>query len=163
MKIIIHDLNEKEISKLSFNEDDYLINSLECKNSCIGCFSCWIKHPKICCYNDQFSHIPDLIKKASEFIIISKARYGCYSSSTKRVLERCIGYILPYFCVRNNMIHHETRYHNSLIFHPIFYGNLNTVDKECLYNLAKANSINLDATFKVDYCKNIKEIKKCIS
>lgn len=163
MRIIIHDLEEKDLSKLNLSKLDHIINSLECENSCIGCFSCWIKHPKVCCYNDEFSNLPNLIKDADEWLIISKSRYGCYSTSIKRVLERCIGYVLPYFCLREGMIHHELRYDKKLLFHTIFYGDINKQDERCLFDLTKANSINLASSYKIEYCKNIKEIKKCIS
>lgn len=156
----MHDLNEK---KLPFKPDDYVVDSSLCKNSCIGCFSCWIKHPKECCYDDEYSNLVDKLKEADEFIIISKNRYGCYSSSIKRVLERCIGYVLPYFCIRDGMIHHAPRYDHNLLLHTIFYGELTDLDKDNLYTLTKANSINLNTNFKVSYCQNIKEIKKCIS
>ena len=88
-----------------------------------------------------------------ELIIISKNRYGCYSESVKRVLERCIGYVLPYFTIRNKHIHHASRYKNKLKLTTYFYGDITDDDKVCLNNLVKANSINLNAS---DY--EVKEI-----
>ena len=88
MRTIIHDLNYNDLKDINFNKDDKVINSLECNKNCMGCFSCWIKHPKKCTLNDSFSNIVEYLKDSDEFIIISKCRYGCYSSSTKMVLER---------------------------------------------------------------------------
>lgn len=159
MRTIIHDLNINDIKKFSFNKTDYVVSANECQNNCIGCFSCWIKHPKTCIYKDAFSNLTDKIKDSDELIIISKNRFGCYSTKIKRVFERCIGYVLPYFCIRNNMIHHTPRYNKQIVFHTIFYGNITNEDKTCLYNLTKANSINLNAKeFKVTYYNDIKEI-----
>lgn len=163
MRTIFYDLSEKDISKIKFKDDDYLISSSLCKNTCIGCFSCWIKHPGICCYKDSFSNLSKVLKQTDELVIISKSRYGCYSSDIKRLLERCLGYVLPYFAIRDNMIHHELRYDKNLLFHSIFYGSINRKDKELLNDLVKANSINLNANYRVDFCNNVKEIKKCIS
>lgn len=159
MRLILHDLNEEDILKFKFKEDDKIISTLNCTNSCIGCFSCWIKHPTRCIYKDSFSNLVHYLKKSDELIIISKSRYGSYSSSIKIVLERCIGYVHPYFVIRKNMIHHKSRYKNKLNFTVFFYGNITDQDRVCLYDLVKANSINLNTyNFNV-ICKNkLKEI-----
>ena len=159
MRTIIHDLNKKDIKKLKFNKDDKIIDALSCKNSCVGCFSCWIKHPKNCIYKDNYSNITNFLKESDELIIISKSRYGCYNSQIKRVLERCIGYVLPYFIIRNNEIHHEARYEKQIKLKAYFYGNITKEEKKCLIKLVKANSINLNAKdYSVYFSKNIKEM-----
>lgn len=160
MRTIIHDLKEKEIN---FNKDDKTISSLNCMKNCIGCFSCWTKHPKKCVLKDEFDHLSEYIKDSDELILISECRYGCYSSDVKRVLERCIGYVLPYFEIRNNEIHHKSRYDKKLKLSTYFYGNIQDKDKECLEKLVKANALNLNALeYNIKYLKNIKELEKCI-
>ena len=160
MRTIIHDLNDKDFKKMNFSNEDFIINACNCKNNCIGCFSCWIKHPKKCIYKDEFSEITEKLRKSNELIIISESKYGCYSTNIKRVLERCIGYILPYFCIRDNMVHHKERYNSKITFNSIFYGDIDEGDKKCLDSLVKATSINLNALcYKVSFYKNIKEIK----
>lgn len=162
MRTIIHDLKDIELKNYNFDVNDSVISSIECTKSCIGCFSCWVKHPKRCALNDNFSNIVDSLKKSDEFIIISKCRYGCYSALVKRVLERCIGYVLPYFTIKNNEIHHESRYDKGLKFSVYFYGDIDDSDKEILNYLVKANSINLNTKeYKVTYLNNIKEIDIC--
>lgn len=163
MRMIIHDLNEREIKKIKFNNDDKVISSLNCSKNCIGCFSCWIKHPKKCAIKDDYSNMVEILKESDELILISNCRYGCYSSDVKRVLERCIGYVLPHFTIRNNEIHHLSRYKNKLKLCTYFYGNITEEDKKCVYNLVKANSINLNAKeYQVKFVNNLKEIKECI-
>ena len=159
MRLIIHDLTEADINKFKFNKDDKIISTINCNNNCIGCFSCWIKHPTKCIHNDIYSNIVDYLKITDEFIIISKSRYGCYSKEIKQVLERCIGYVLPYFTIRKNKVHHKTRYKNKLNFTTFFYGDITKEDKKCLYDLTKANSINLNTNnFNVICENNIEEI-----
>lgn len=156
MKTIIHDLDFLDKELFNISDTDKVINTNDCKNSCIGCFSCWIKHPKICIYKDEYSNITESLKKSDELIIISKNRYGCYSENVKRVLERCIGYVLPYFTIRNKHIHHASRYNNQLKLTAYFYGNITDDDKVCLNNLVKSNSINLNAiTFEVKEINNV--------
>lgn len=162
MRTIIHDLNEIDLKELNFNEHDNIISSINCKKNCIGCFSCWIKHPKKCALRDEFSNITELIKNSDELVIISKNRYGCYSAETKKVLERCIGYVLPFFTIRNNEIHHQSRYKKKLKFSAYFYGDITTKDKDAIEKLVKANSINLNASnYEINYINNIKELQIC--
>lgn len=163
MRTIIHDLTKDEVKKLKFKEDDNVISSLDCNNNCIGCFSCWIKHPKECCIKDEFYNIVNNLRDSDELILISKCRYGCYSNNIKRVLERCIGYVIPYFTIRNGQIHHKSRYDKKIKLFTYFYGNISEEDKKCVDKLVKANAVNLNANdYKIKYVHNIKEIKKCI-
>lgn len=162
MRTIIHDLDENDLKELNLNKDDKIINAKECYKGCIGCFSCWIKHPKRCFIKDNFSNIVNYIKESEELILISKCRYGCYSNEVKRVFERCIGYVLPYFTIRNNEIHHISRYDNKIKLSTYFYGIIDEEDKKCVYNLVKANAINLNTKeYRVNYVDNLKELEKC--
>ena len=145
MKTIIHDLEFLDKKLFDISDNDIIINANNCKNSCIGCFSCWIKHPKVCIYKDSYSNITEALKNSDELILISKNRFGCYSESVKRVLERCIGYVLPYFTIRDKRIHHASRYDKKLKLTTYFYGDITDNDYKCLDSLVKANSINLNA------------------
>lgn len=163
MKLILHDLNNNQIKKLHFNESDKIVNSLNCKNNCIGCFNCWIKHPMKCSINDNYNNLVSFLNKSDEFIIISKSIFGCYSSNAKKVLERLIGYVDPRFTIRNNEIHHKSRKNKNIKFSVYFYGNISEKDKEILSKLVKANSINLNTkNYNIKFCKNISEVIKCI-
>ena len=73
MKTIITDINEYD-SIIDVDSNDKVILARDCKNSCIGCFSCWIKHPKKCIYKDKYSDITESLKNSDELIIISKSR-----------------------------------------------------------------------------------------
>jgi multimeric flavodoxin WrbA len=162
MRTIIHDLEEKDLKKIKFEKNDIILSSLECKKNCIGCFSCWIKHPKYCALKDEFSKIADNLKESEEFIIISKCRYGCYSAATKRVLERCIGYVLPYFTMREKEIHHAARYKQQLKLNVYLY-DATERDKPVVEKLVKANALNLNAQdYNITYLKDKKELLKCI-
>lgn len=163
MRTIIHDFKEDSLKKINFYDDDIVINSRDVTKGCIGCFSCWVKHPKVCIHNDSIREIVDNIKNSDELIIISECRYGCYSSYVKRVLERCIGYVLPFFTIRDNMIHHKSRYDKKIRFNTYFYGDISNWDKICLRELVRANAINLEAMdYRVNFISNIKELSECI-
>ena len=79
------------------------------------------------------------------------------------VLERCIGYVLPFFTIRSGAIHHQSRYPKKLKFSVYFYGDLNEDDKKIACDLVKANSINLNASsYDIKFIKEAKELSKCI-
>ena len=155
MKTIITDKDDIN-DIISIDENDKVIYANECKNSCIDCFSCWIKHPKKCIYKDNYSDIVEYLKVSDELVIISKNRYGCYSETVKRVFERCIGYVLPYFTIRDKHIHHASRYKKRIKLTTYFYGDINDDDIACLNNLVKANSINMNAkSYEVKVIDNV--------
>lgn len=141
MRTIIHDLNDT--SHLKLNGDDVLIN--EVKNNCVGCFSCWVKHPLNCIFNDKIRNNGKRILESDELIIISKCINGSYSSEVKRILERSISYVLPFFTIRNNRIHHKVRIKKKLKFKVYFYGNdITEFDEYVAIRFVNANSDNLN-------------------
>ena len=141
MRTIIHDL--KDTSYLKLNNDDVLVN--EVKNNCIGCFSCWVKHPLNCIFNDEIKNNGKNILNSDELIIISKCINGCYSSLVKRILERSISYVLPFFTIRNSRIHHKVRTNKKLKLKVYFYGDdITELDRYVAIRFVNANSDNLN-------------------
>ncbi len=163
MKTIIHDLLDSDLKRFVFNKEDAVYNSLECKNYCCGCFSCWTKHPCKCMYDDGFSQVSYSLKESDELVLITKNTFGSYSKKVKQVLERCLGYVLPYFEEREGLIHHKSRFANKIKLSVYIYGEIAESEKESLISLVKANSINLNAqNYEVHFLKNVKEMSKCL-
>ena len=84
------------------------------------------------------------LSEVSEFILISKATFGSYSSAVKNVLDRSISYVLPFFEIRNGEMHHGELYFNDMKISAVFYGNMTDVEKKTAENLVKANAVNLN-------------------
>lgn len=139
MKTIIHDLEKFRL------DNCFVINSVE--HNCIGCFNCWFKHPRKCIYKD-IQNISSMLLSSSEIIIISKCLYGCYSYKVKQILERCIGFVEPFFTVRHNELHHKVRTRKPISLSVYFYGDVNENEKIIARKLAQANSKNLNVTIK---------------
>ena len=132
MKLLIHDLNEKEWEKIS---DRYCDWEVICDNgsikSCIGCFGCWIKNPGECVIKDGYERVASLMHKAEEVTIISRYTYGGFSSFIKNVIDRCIGGVLPFFEIYEGEMHHKRRYAEDVPMNFIFRGiGLTENDKE---------------------------------
>lgn len=147
--LLIHDLNkENKIQVESLMPENSKIFSKDIDNihPCSGCFKCWLKTPGRCIINDSYTETPKYIKEADKMIIITEVRYGSYSPYIKRVIERSIGFLLPFFRKYNGEIHHSIRYEHvpELIF--IGYSpSINPKEEKTFKDLVKANALNFGA------------------
>ena len=178
MKVVIHDMNREEFQKIyeklkveviekkikksrnwiENNEEEVKIISDENKiKNCTGCFCCWIKNPGRCILKDGYENLAELYSKAEKIIIISKCCYGTYSPFVKNVLDRSIPYLLPFFKLKNNEMHHTIRYKKKLLLEVYFYGkDLTELEKNIAEKTVKANCINLNVKkFNVSFLENI--------
>lgn len=151
MKVIIHDMEDMNFNKMF--EENMLRDDKEIKiisnngkiKGCIGCFCCWTKTPGVCILKDEYNNIGEILSKANEVIIISKCIYGSYSPFVKNILDRSIPYLLPFFKIQNNEIHHKIRYKNRFNLKVYFYGeNITEEEKDTAKKLIKANKLNIN-------------------
>ena len=132
MNLVIHDCTESEWSTIASDYEGWEVIACKgCNNPCVGCFSCWLKNPGECGIKDGYERMGELLHKANEVVIISRYTYGGFSSSVKNVMDRSIGYILPFFEVYKGEMHHRRRYPEEKPITFIFRGNgLTEEDKE---------------------------------
>ena len=144
-RLIIYDIAPELMAQCTNPEEDILVNANEIRKFCIGCFGCWLKTPGECVIRDGFENMGGDLSKVKEFILVSKAIFGSYSSPVKNVLDRSISYVMPFFEIRNGEMHHAERYHNRLTVSSVFYGDMTEAEKQTARNLLKANAVNLNA------------------
>ena len=144
-RLIYFDIPADTIAACTDPDNDILVNANDIHQYCIGCFGCWLKTPGKCVIKDGFENMGSNLSKVEEFILVSRATFGSYSSPVKNVLDRSISYVLPFFEIRNGEMHHGERYHNSLKISAVFYGEMTEAEKETARNLVKANAVNLNA------------------
>ncbi|MCF2136649.1 MAG: NAD(P)H-dependent oxidoreductase [Candidatus Thorarchaeota archaeon] len=78
---------------------------------CTGCFQCWTKTPGSCIIkNDEANEITCKLVRSDLAIYLTPVVYGGYSYLLKRVLDRSIGMVLPFFQKVHGEIHHKRRY-----------------------------------------------------
>lgn len=161
-RFIIYDMQEqKEGLFLNPKEGDALFAAAPAVKHCIGCFGCWIKEPGRCVIKDRADEVIPRMVKCRELILVSPILYGGYSQNIKAVLERCIGYILPYFRIANGRMRHKLRYKNPFSLGVYFYGECDEDEKDIAERLVKANAINLGIeNYSVHFCKNAKEAER---
>ena len=130
------DISEKKL--MMSCKDDILFSARPIVNHCMGCFGCWIKTPAKCVIKDRCDVMTSYIPKCDELVVISPILYGGYSDNIKAVLDRSIGYILPYFRIVNGEMHHKMRYENPFKFNVHFYGECDVEDKSKCWKLRRS-------------------------
>ena len=156
---LIEKLNEGNCSYKYYNVKD------EKMNKCIGCFNCWLKTPGICVFDDITRDICRDEINSDLYIVLSEVKYGCYSPKIKRVLDRGICNILPFFKDVNGEMHHAPRYEKypELVF--VGYGrDISTAEEETFKELNHANAINFQKDKAESYvCREAAEIESLVN
>ena len=113
---------------------------------CLGCFACWLKTPGRCAIrdDDESRHLERFI--ASDLmVLVTKIPYGSYAPSIKRVLDRSIPSLLPYFKIYRGEMHHVQRYPaNRRILH-LPYGEFSPEELKTFAGLARAHCDNAES------------------
>ncbi|MCR5556642.1 MAG: hypothetical protein K6F75_03665 [Butyrivibrio sp.] len=150
MNLLIHDLNEEEWNKIASNYKGWKVVSDNGKISpCVGCFGCWFRGAGECVIKDGYEHMGELIHEADEVVIMSRYTYGGCSGFVKNVLDRSIGYILPYFRFYKGEMHHRLRYNETKPMTFIFRGNgITNEEKKKASKYVEAVCTNLNGTIK---------------
>lgn len=151
MKLLIHDLSSEEWEKIREEYEEFTVLSDDGKiTPCVGCFGCWLKTPGQCIMKDGYEGMGAMLAHTEQIVIISRYTYGGFSSYVKNVLDRSIGYILPFLRVKKNETHHVMRYPDHTIEMTVcFYGKaLSGEEQEQAKKYVNAVCINLGAKLK---------------
>ncbi len=77
---------------------------------CIGCFGCWVKTPGECFAPDRSSQVLSAMLHSDFTLWASPLVLGYPSAILKRLMDKSIPLIHPYFVVDHNEAHHRARY-----------------------------------------------------
>lgn len=162
-KLILHDLSDQDALEILPNEPDLytVFPAAPAVHYCIGCFGCWLKTPGKCVLKDRGSDFAVLMPRHSQVVVISRLVFGGLSPDVKAVLDRSIGFILPFFRIANGEMHHVKRYEKSPDLLCLFYGDINRCEKETAQKLVAANTLNFSSdNYSIAFypsCHGIKE------
>lgn len=137
--------HEELIQTIEKNFNKFKVNyvSEDMYKPCMGCFNCWIKTPGQCIIADTIREVSRDIMNFDVILLVTKVKYGCYSPGIKRILDRNIPSVLPFFKIVNGEMHHAPRYKKYPDIVVLGYGNDITSNEEItLQKLANANAIN---------------------
>ena len=131
-KIIIHDLPIEIANNLfSSLDDSYIVfDANQSSANCIGCFECWLKKPGMCKFKDKLEIVGAYILSSKELIIYSTILYGGVSIPIKKILDRSIPGITPFFKKRFGKLHHLRRYKTNTQIKTYFYNVKNNTEEE---------------------------------
>lgn len=142
----------------------YNVKSVELKK-CVGCFNCWVATPGICIFKDSARDISREYISSDICILLSEIKYGDYSAEIKRVLDRNICNILPFFKEVNGEMHHAPRYDKYPQLVMLGYGSeVTAMEEKTFRNLNQANAINLQIEKAETYvCKGVNETEAAVN
>ncbi|MDL2318524.1 flavodoxin family protein [Eubacteriales bacterium OttesenSCG-928-A19] len=110
---------------------------------CVGCFACWTRTPGICVIDDRAREFARLLPGARRLCVITRCVYGGVSPDVKAVLDRSIGYMLPYFKLVRGEMHHVQRYERPFDLRYYFYGeDITEGERATAEALIAANALN---------------------
>jgi len=113
---------------------------------CLGCFECWTKTPGVCRIDDAGRQVAASIIQSDLVIYLTPVTFGGYSSELKKVIDRSICLISPFFKRINGEVHHHARYRRYPAM--IGVGVLPGTDPEqerIFHTLLARNAINMHA------------------
>lgn len=77
---------------------------------CQGCFECWTHTPGICMIDDKGRDLSRDFTMSDVVVFVTPVQFGSYSSETKKMLDRTLGVLLPFFRRIDGETHHFPRY-----------------------------------------------------
>lgn len=113
---------------------------------CQGCFECWTHTPGTCRIEDAGRAVARAFVQSDIVVLLTPVHFGCYSSSTRKALDRTLGMLLPFFHRISGETHHAPRYE-----YPPALGVLAVLDapdvagEATVRTLARRNAINFSS------------------
>ncbi|MGL4361827.1 MAG: hypothetical protein ACRCSG_00850 [Cellulosilyticaceae bacterium] len=160
MKLIVHDNDGMKWKELP-SKDYIVIDASKPSASCFGCFGCWLKTPGSCVLKDSLKEMGRNLASVDEYIIVSEVNYGVFTPGVKRVLDRSISYLLPFFRIIDKEIHHVPRYKQQFDFKIYIYNskNISDLEKDVLEKYIAGMAINMNAkSTQVYYIESVEEV-----
>jgi len=100
----------------ALKEKNYIVEEKMLKEidikPCMGCYTCWIKTPGKCIIDDFGQELVSEIINSQLIVYLTPVVYGGYSPELKKVLDRIIPLMLPFFEKIKGEVHHPKRYEN---------------------------------------------------
>lgn len=129
-------------------------------HSCTGCFGCWLKDPGNCLIQDDSRQFVYDLSRCTDFIIISRCVYGDVSPFIKKMQDRSIPNLLPFFVIREKQMHHKIRYANRYTISAYFYGPASEEEKETATEIIRRNSLNTDSKVgEIQFYEDARELE----
>jgi multimeric flavodoxin WrbA len=114
---------------------------------CVSCFGCWLKTPGTCVINDDAIEIAQKMPLSDLIVYVTPIVFGGYPYELKKMLDRQISGILPFFKNVKGELHHPQRYNKSGMLAAIgVLPQPNVASEEIFSTLLYRNSLNKQST-----------------
>jgi multimeric flavodoxin WrbA len=132
-----------ELKNKRWNVESYEL-SKEKIATCTGCYGCWLKTPGQCIIRDKGQEIAEKVIKSDLLILLSPVTFGGYSFHLKKVVDRLIPNILPFFTKIDGELHHKPRYKKNPKILAVGYLPRHDEESEKIFTkLVSRNAINM--------------------
>jgi len=147
MHLILHDLPPEQAQLRLPPQGDEVqwFEALPCVKPCAGCFLCWIKTPGECVVPDRGREFCRMLARADRLTVVSRCYYGGFSPEVKAIIDRHIGYMLPWFHVHGDEMHHIPRYDRRVALAWHLYGDTTEAERKTARRYSAFNARNLHA------------------
>ena len=144
-KLVIHDIDAPAAREIfsALPQGSQVFSAKPAFAHCTGCFGCWVKTPGECVLRDRAAPLPFLLAETRELVLVSRNVYGGLSPEVKGVLDRSIGYVLPFFRMLDGEMHHTMRHNNAFALRMHLYGDIDEAEKPIAEALVQAVARNL--------------------
>ena len=129
--------------------DYYHLSSMNLQY-CTGCWSCWWKTPGICAINDDAPAILASVMASDFLIFASPLIAGFTSSALKKINDRFVLLLHPYFQIVKGEMQHRKRYNRYPSFGLLIKKEADTDDEdlEIVEDLYRRFALNFHSDLK---------------
>lgn len=113
---------------------------------CVGCFGCWVQTPGECMIDDPAREVARAFISSDLVVFFTPVTFGGYSSELKKVLDRIICLLSPFFLYTKGEVHHKPRYRRYPCLLAVGVQPRPDLESEEIFTaLVDRNAINLHA------------------
>ena len=114
--------------------------------ACAGDFYCWVRTPGVCNVDDDNRGIAAQLASSDLAIYLTPVTFGGYSSTLKRMVDRQIQNVLPFFSTIDGETHHQPRYDDNPALLVVGWTETPDAKADAVFrHLAWRNAINFHA------------------
>lgn len=134
---------------------------------CIGCFGCWVKTPGECVTRDESALVCRAVINSDFTLWAAPLKIGFPSALLKKVMDKSIPLIHPYFAIVNNEAHHRARYGHyprlGLLVQP--EADTDSADMELVTDIFSRTALNMKSRleFALTTDAPVEDIARCIT
>ncbi len=114
---------------------------------CRSCGACGLKSPGRCVISDDMHEVMRAIAGSSLYVVVSPIRFGGYSSTLKKAIDRTMSLGMPFYVVKDGHLLHPMRYGDKALL-GIGLAEKNRSEQEANFRtLVSRNALNMQSSF----------------